>query len=354
MLLSVCALLAACGSSGPAWSFSAAGSAPPGTAPASASTLGAASPSPSGPPTGSPTPSASATAASLTRFDQDGLAFDYPASWAWMPSGLNMHYMTILGFVGSGSGTATCLLITPGPSDSFISGTSCGADVKLQPGQVVVQVRRQDGPPHGPIDPSDPSQLEPGARFVTVAGLPAIASTSVGHLPNAYNSELTLSWQLSMPQELYGSYSIEAYLHSPGIDALQAQVEALVASIAYDPPVPVLDPANASAALAAGLREQRSNDASFACFPATPGTAARATVRALPGYGTLGKPLEVTCSSAIAPDPLGLWRVSLTEAWAKTSSHSAGQIQPILWLSSDGSVVMSGGGPQPSSIPFSG
>jgi len=271
-----------------------------------------------------------------------------------MPSGLNMHYVTILGFVGTGTASAACLLITPGPSDSFISGTSCGADVKLQPGQVVVQVRRQDGPPHGPIDPSDPTQLEAGGRFVTVAGLPAIASTSVGHLPNAYNSEMTLSWQLSMPGELWGSYSIEAYLHGPGTDVLQAQVEALVASVAYDPPAPVLDPANAAAALSKALREQRSNDPSFACFPTTPGASLTATVRALPGYGTLGKPLEVTCSAAIEPDELGLWKVTLTEAWAKAAGHSAGQIQPYLWLAADGTVVQSTSGPAPSSIPFSG
>jgi hypothetical protein len=350
MLLGVSVLLAACGSSNPAWSFTPTGSAPRGATSASASSLAPASPVAS--PSGSPAPSVSALG--LARFDQEGLAFDYPASWAWMPSGLNMHYITILGFVGTGTASAACEQITPGPSDSFISGSRCGADVKLQPGQVVVQVRRQDGPPHDPIDPSDPRLLEAGGHFVTVAGLPAIASTSVGSLPNPYNAELTLSWQLSMPGELWGSYSIEANLRGPGLDALQMQVEALVASVAYDPPVPVLDPANAATALSKGLREQRSNDPSFACFPTTPGASAGATVKALPGYGTLGKPLEVTCSSAIAPDPLGLWKVTLTEAWAKTAAHKAGQIQPILWLSADGSVVMSGAGPQPSSIPSSG
>ena len=99
-------------------------------------------------------------ATSLAHFDRDGLAFDYPASWKASVSGLNEHYVTILYFLGTGSGLATCAAITPGPSDQFISGVQCGTDIKVGPGQVVVELSRQRGPPGlGPIDPTDPPDL---------------------------------------------------------------------------------------------------------------------------------------------------------------------------------------------------
>src|ERR1035437_8489379 len=95
-------------------------------------------------------------AAGLAHFDADGLAFDYPAAWHVSPSGLNEHYVTVLDFLGTDSASAACVQITPGPNDSFISGSTCQTNVTLAPGQVVVELLRADGPPRpGPIDPTD-------------------------------------------------------------------------------------------------------------------------------------------------------------------------------------------------------
>jgi len=123
-------------------------------------------------PTSSATASSSpAPAGSLAHFDRDGLAFDYPASWKTSVSGLNMHYITILDFLGTGSGLATCTAITPGPSDKFISSEECGANLTVGAGQVMVELSSQDGPPRGgPIDPNDPSGLDPAGKYVTVGG----------------------------------------------------------------------------------------------------------------------------------------------------------------------------------------
>jgi hypothetical protein len=200
---------------------------------------GAAGPSATPPkdnPTSVDTPSPSPTLApsgTLAHFDRDGLAFDYPASWRTSVSGLNMHYVTILDFLGTGSGLATCTAVTPGPSEKFLSGVECGANLTVGPGQVMVELSSQDGPFFGgPIDPSDPAGIASGGTYVTVGGLPAIFS----------DSGTTLDWTLSMPGEINGRYIIHAEIKGPGDEQMHAQVEALVASISYDPPVPVLNP----------------------------------------------------------------------------------------------------------------
>jgi len=290
-------------------------------------------------------------ATSLAHFDRDGLAFDYPASWKASVSGLNEHYVTILYFLGTGSGLATCAAITPGPSDQFISGVQCGTDIKVGPGQVVVELSRQRGPPGlGPIDPTDPNGLSPGAKYVTVGGLPAISG---GERTVASDADITLGWTLSVPGEMYGLYMLEASIKNPGADEMRTQVEALVASIQYDPPVPVLNPADGPRIAAIGLAQVRANDPALACFPSDPGTSATTTVTSLSGYPTLRKPLPVTCTTKIEPVAIGLWKLTLTASWTAASDRSAGALATIVWLAPDGAPGATTGEPPASGIPYS-
>lgn len=291
-----------------------------------------------------------APAGALAHFDRDGLAFDYPASWKTSVSGLNMHYITILDFLGSGSGLATCAVITPGPSDQFIGGSECGADLTVGAGQVMVELSRQDGPPRpGPIDPSDPTGIESGGKYVTVGGLPAIFYEESRVDPN---SGATLDWTLSVPGDLISRYIIHAEIKNPGVEQMRAQVEALVASIRYDPPVPVLNPADGPRIAAIGLAQARSNDPAFACFPSVPGMTATATITQFPMYSALRKPLPVTCSTEIEPVAIGLWKMKLTESWTAASDRSAGSLTTTMWLAADGAPGMTGGGPGPSEMPY--
>jgi hypothetical protein len=286
----------------------------------------------------------------LAHFDADGLAFDYPAAWHVSPSGLNEHYVTVLDFLGTGSASAACVQITPGPSDSFISGTTCQRNVTLGPGQVVVELLRSDGPPRpGPIDPADHALLGDGDSFVTVGGLPAIAGQEAGH---PWGSDLALTWTLSVPAELISRYQISAYIKGPGVEEMQAQAEALVASMAYDPPVPVLNPADGPRILGVGLAQAKASDPSFACFPTEPNATATATVTELPMYSALRKPLPVTCLTTIEPEQIGLWKVTLTESWTAAADRSAGRLVTTLWLAADGTPGQMGGGPGPSEIPY--
>jgi hypothetical protein len=286
-----------------------------------------------------------APAGALAHFDRDGLAFEYPASWKTSVSGLNMHYITVLDFLGTGSGLATCTAITPGPSDQFIGGGQCGANLTVGPGQVMVELSRQDGPPRpGPIDPSDPTGIESGGKYVTVGGLPAIFD----------DSGTTLDWTLSVPGDLISRYIIHAEIKSPGVEQMRAQVEALVASISYDPPVPVLNPQDGPRIAAIGLAQARSNDPAFACFPSVPGTTATATITQFPMYSALRKPLPVTCSTEIEPVAIGLWRMKLTESWTAAADRSAGSLTTTLWLAPDGTPGEEDGGPGPSEMPYWG
>lgn len=287
---------------------------------------------------------------SLAHFDRDGLIFDYPASWRASVSGLNMHYVTILDYIGTGTGLATCTAITPGPSDQFLSGSQCGSNVKVDPGQLVVTLSRQDGPPRpGPIDPADASALAAGEVYVTVGGLPAIFG---GETQGASASEVILSWTLSVPGELISRYIISAEINGPGVDQMRAQVEALVASIRYSPAVPMLDPATGPRIAAIGLAMARASDPSLACFPDVPGATATATITQFPGYSPLRKPLPVTCTTAIEPVSIGLWKMTLTESWTAASDRSAGAYSTTVWLAADGTPGTTQGGPEPSEMPY--
>lgn len=297
----------------------------------------------------SPVPTPAPTG--FAHFDRDGLAFDYPAAWTATASGLNMHYVTILDFVGTGLGTAKCETKTPGPSDNFTSETECGAELAVKPGQVVVELLRSDGPPRpGPIDPADASALGIGQRYVTVGGLPAIFEEKN---PADGLTASTLDWTLSMPGQVISRYGLHVEMMGPGLDKMRAQVEALVASLRFDPPVAVLKTADEAHIAAVGLAQAVSNDPALACFPKVPGTSATATVTALPGLSALHKPLPVTCETKIEPTPIGLWKMTLTESWATASDRSAGSYATTVWLEPDGTQGSTGQyGPGPSEIPY--
>jgi hypothetical protein len=298
---------------------------------------------PAGPATGGPS-GAIGVNGELAHFHRDGLAFDYPASWHASVSGFNMHYSTILDFVGSGSGSATCNAVTPGPGEDFISGSECGQTLDYGPGQVIVSISRQYGPPMvSPIDPTDTSALQAGQKYVTVGGLPAMFFDDGG---------TQLSWIMSVPGQVGQRYVIQADMKAPGIDVMRAQVQAMVAGLRFDPAPAVLNPANGPRVAATGLGQLAAKDASYDCFPTIPGTSAESTVTEFPGYSALQKPLPVTCATEIRPDVLGLWEMTLTESWTAAADRSAGSLTTTVWLDPDGTPGMTGGGPAPSEIPY--
>jgi hypothetical protein len=194
-----------------------------------------------------------------------------------------------------------------------------------------------------PIDPSDPSGLDGGGQYVTVGGLPAIF----------VDGGNTLDWSLPMPEQEIGRYSIHVEIKGPGADLMRAQVMALVASIQFDPPVPVLNPADGPRFAAAALAQVRAQDPAFACFPDVPGTTATATVTQLPMLAKLNKPLPVACGMEIQPTSDGRWKITLVESWTAASDRSAGSMTVIQWLAADGTLAGQNGESFPTDIPYS-
>jgi hypothetical protein len=162
----------------------------------------------------------------LAHFDRDGLAFDYPATWTVSPSGVNLHLITVLDFLGTGTGRETCTVVTPGPG--IFGGASCEAQFQIEPGQVVVEISIGTGP--GGLAPIDPR----ATNAVKVGGLPATFE-DVG---SAAPGSAVLEWELSVPGDSTSRYHIQAVIKGPGEEQLRAQVQALVASIRFDPAAP--------------------------------------------------------------------------------------------------------------------
>ena len=284
-------------------------------------------------------PEPGASAGGLSHHDRFGLAYDYPARWSVTdpPAG----GWTILGT----SGQNDCAASTAAPVD-----TQCFGDV-VGPGEVDVEISKTfAGAPFALIDPTDPSGLGPGERYVTVAGLPATVEEAG---PSGSDVGSTLDWQLSVPGQLYYRFTIHAEFKEPGGAQLRAEVEALVASIRYDPPPAVLKAADGPGIAAAWLSRKGGTDPAYACFPTVPGAAATASVTHVAFRSVLTKPLPVTCRTAVEPVALGLWRVTLTESWTTAADRSAGSVVTIAWLDADGTeeTVQPAAGPAFPSLP---
>ncbi len=285
-----------------------------------------------------PGPGQGPGASGLAHFDRDGLAFDYPASWHVMPSGVNLHYITILDFLGTGSGAEVCKTFTP-PPDQRLSGPvpgwgiECGPVTDVRPGQILVTISRNDGPFYlSPIDPSDQSGLSGTARYVTVGGLPAVYSEI-----SSTDQSLSMNWVLSMPGDVRGRYELDALIRAPGIDSLRSEILALVDSLTFDPPAPVLDPADGPriAAIAVAMAEKDTYIGN--CYPTQVGVAASSTITRFPNDPSpLPRPLPVTCTTQIEPTAFGLWKLTLTISWTSDANGAPGSVVETGWVSADG------------------
>ena len=264
-------------------------------------------------------PTTSASAPAFAYYHRGDLSFAAPVSWGYGPD-LGDRNGAILWSGKQWTGCAP-------------NATTCGA-WPLGPGQVLVTVSKRQAVPPSAIDPTDPAGLAAGESYVTVGGLPAIFKAA--GRPDS-DTGATLDWQLSAPGDVTTRFYIHAEYRDPGATQLRAQAEALVASIRYDQAPAVLDPVNGPSRAAKGIDLLRASDPTFACFPDVLGVAGLATVTTL-RYAQLTKPLPVTCSFAVEPAQIGLWRVRLTEAWTAAADRTAGSLVTTLWLNPDGTI----------------
>lgn len=259
----------------------------------------------------------------LAHYTAHGISFDYPAHWRLLEQDLHTRTSTVVAFVGTAPAQSGCL--TTG------NMTTCGTDWRLQPGTVSVRLTLEGG---GPVqDPVFERPLGDGAQRLEIDGLPAIFARG----EKVANADISLRWTLSMPESMHDSYGLTAAIRGPGVDEMFAQLQDLVSSIRYDPPVTRLEDGPArDAAVARALNTLAASDPSFECFPRVAGESRQAVIREVPFHAPLRRPLPVRCSTDVEATPLAMWRLTLTIAWDAADDRQAGMIITRVWVTAHG------------------
>jgi hypothetical protein len=281
--------------------------------------IAACGPAPSPVPWPSPVGSAPAPGG-LARFAEGGLTFDYPASWRESHHENLSSFTSVIAYLATVDVHDPCVR-TP---DSM----TCGAAYRLEPGTLAVTVGTGSFPGFNILE------VPTGAKALTAGGLPGYVQDAEPSAETGATASRT--WTLAMPGSVDNYFSIRADAREPGTEAAFAQVDELVASLAYDPPVVPLPSGEgaADAAVRSALDEMIRSEPAYACFP-TSGSR-RSVVSALPGMGLLAAPQVATCSTAIEATPLQLWRVHLVARLSERDSQAARGDDIVMMVTPDG------------------
>ena len=329
---------------------------------------------PGGVETSSPSPTAAPTPTDvlLAHAEKWFLAFDYPAAWTlddqsvldvsgaypglrFSSAGGNLlAFGRSVGFLGAGSARDVC--------QGDPNNVECTTEWMLPEGSVEVRFWVASGTRWDGVSAIDGYPLA-GYNTTTVDGLPAMFAKSTGSISNAAlvrpaetvpNADEVLSWVLPTQRELGGVYTIDAAIRGPNAAQLEAQVRAMIASLHWQPASYRLprDPAALetakAAAIPAGLASLRTEPTAriytsgypkfFDCFPSRAGVKVAATITHSQ-QAPLTRPLPVTCTTAIEPNSMQGWTLSLTQTWAAGSDYPAGYCINVYQLHLDGTLA---------------
>lgn len=287
------------------------------------------------------------------------LEFDYPASWKFVGSAeAPALYLSILalGSVGTVELVETCDHPSPDPGHlDYVCETTWDPSAE-------VQVRFEwDSRDEAWSAWRAVSGQAPADDSLVIAGLPARVRTSTdGRVPGTDEvipgADRITVWDVPSRERMWWSFRITAVVRGPNAEALQAQVDTMLASAAFNPSVePLVDTAATRAeALKAGvaqIREQADRtppapddnpDMSAACFSDVPGATTEATIDGTVFIGyRLTQALEVRCTSLIEPTPFHMWKMTLRYDWAATDGKAAGSASRVALLLPD---LVSGSG----------
>jgi hypothetical protein len=276
----------------------------------------------------SPTPKVSPSPA-VAHYSDNGVSFDYPASWQVRPQ--NVLRRTGMLFALIGTARSACLAASIGPD--------CSVDWNLQPGTISVEFVSQESPPL--FQPLYEEPIASGSTRLTVGGLPAVKSTSnLGSIGDA-----DAYWAISVPGNPESSYGFMAAAMNPGAQQALEQVDAIVASLQYVPPVePLPTGAARDAAIARAVTALAAHDQSFSCFPTKVGETTDAVIQYFPAYSKLRKPVPVHCSIAVEETPIEMWKMKLTISWDAANDRKAGTNVDYVWVDATGEPGLETGG----------
>ena len=266
---------------------------------------------------GTPTP------AGLAPFHENGLVFEYPAEWRVF------HYSEVSSFSNLIAYLAT--VDVPDPCTTSANETTCSNRYRLDPNTLVVTVRSNGNPTFDMLQ-----GRPPGAQAMMIGGLPAWVEPESAPVLGV-GADVGIVWTLSMPGSVDNFYTITADIRGPDIDRLRGEVDALVASIRYDPPVVPLSTDGGAAALAASkaLATLAKDDPVWACFPPVGGTR-QLLITALVMGPDLASPQLATCSTTIEATPLQLWRMTLTLRLPRPDPEGGSGQTIVVWVDAAG------------------
>ena len=304
-------------------------------APASGQEIETSGPSatpPGAAPSVSSRPAPEPSAEALVHHRVGRLGLDVPAEWTVRPADVLMRSTHVIEFIGTAPSTAGCT------TDGDL--TRCGVDLALEPGTVSVAVEEPGGPVRIDTPFERAEDPPPGTTVVEIDGVPAFLTREAD----------AIELFVPAPDDIFGGTRFRAGVRGPGEAAIWQQVEDLLASVHYEPPLQPTDRLGEEAAAAAAravVEHKASQDGAYACFPRTPGRSRHAVVRRLPGYSRLHRRLPVTCSTEIQGTPLEVWKMTLTSSWTDGPGRSAGSVAETVWIGPDGDYTTTSRGGDP-------
>lgn len=160
-----------------------------------------------------------------------GISFAYPSTWNATAQSVPRHYETVLGLLGDGSFAEAC------PSDAQPGEfNTCVEQLSLEPDTVVVKVSSLQLPTPAHMTEVQYQQwANPSAMPMLISGQRGVRQQLGEPMSGA---DEHWQWMVDVPGTPWEAYTIEAWLRGPHLDALRAQVDALVASMTVQAPAP--------------------------------------------------------------------------------------------------------------------
>jgi hypothetical protein len=217
------------------------------------------------------------------------------------------------------------------PADWRALDVTCLNASRVPLGGVLVNIAAVSGS-DSIFDPSTP-------WITTIDGMPARSSSRPGY-PGV--DELR-DWVVAAPGSIRRTVVIEATIRGPSVPALDAQVDALAESIRFTTHPTALIAASSETVLRTIVdyldRDARkdSQAAFYGCFPRRVGVRL-ATITKWWGE-VLAGPTVVTCTSAIEPTDVSLWRITLSIRWAAGPGYDAGEWREAIYADAGGTWI---------------
>jgi hypothetical protein len=167
------------------------------------------------------------TSAPTVRLAMDGLSLAIPADWNVTSPNLELHYETVLAYVGTGDGSMSC-------GSDYIPGLggTCAQTLNLPVNSVVVKVSSWDGPPAPRGIVNEILAADPAAAVAIGDTTGAFEALPVAQVYEPGRADTVLEWTLQRPGgDPNKSYSIEAFLRGPDDSLIRVQLDAVIASV---------------------------------------------------------------------------------------------------------------------------